>query len=198
MTRTRRTGLGLLAAALVLAVGGCGSSDSAGDASSEASHNAADVAFASEMVPHHEQALQMVAMSEGRELSPDFEQLTQDIQDAQQPEIDEMLGWLESWGEPTDTASGHQHTPGMDMSGMGSDAPGMMGDDELGELTNTSDRSAFEQMWLTMMIAHHEGAIEMSKTELADGEFQPALDLADSIVASQTAEIALMKQLLQG
>lgn len=196
MTRTRRTGLGVLAAALVLALGGCGSSDSSDGASSNAAHNDADVAFASQMVPHHEQALQMVAMSEGRELSADFEQLTQDIQDAQQPEIDEMKGWLETWGEPT--ASGHDGMGNMsDMPGMSGSAPGMMDDDDLGALTNTSDRSAFEKMWLTMMIAHHEGAIEMSKTELADGEFQPALDLADSIIASQTAEIALMKQMLQ-
>lgn len=202
VTHLRRLLLPLLAT-LALVLGGCGSSDGGGsDGSPDASsggHNDADVAFASQMVPHHEQALQMVAMSQGRDVSEEFAALTQQIYDAQQPEIDEMNGWLDAWGEPSDSASGHDMDgmEGMDdMPGMGSsDVPGMMSDDDLAALTN-ADVSTFEAMWLQMMIAHHEGAIEMAKTELADGEYQPALDLAQSIVDSQTAEIEQMQQML--
>ena len=200
MTTLRRVLVPLVAAA-ALALGGCSASDSGGSAGSDAAdssagaHNDADVAFAAQMVPHHEQALQMVAMSQGRELSLEFEELTQQIMDAQQPEIDEMNGWLEAWGEPSDDATGHDMSGMDDMPGMDHGAPGMMTDDDLAELTN-ADVSAFEAMWLRMMIAHHEGAIEMSQTELAEGEFQPALDLAQSIIDSQTAEIEQMQQML--
>lgn len=211
MSRRRRTALPALVAvvtAALLALGGCGSSDggsdaggstaSSTDASSDGSYNDADVAFATGMIPHHEQALQMVAMAQGRDLSPDFETLIGNIYDAQQPEIDEMQGWLAKWSEPSSSATGHDMSGMSDMPGMSGSAPGMMSDDDLAELTNTSDRSAFEEMWLTMMIAHHEGAIEMAQTELDEGSYPPALDLAQSIVDSQSAEIDQMKQMLQG
>lgn len=204
MTRSRRSALFALVVAVALALGGCTSSDGSGGgsgssgSSGSSAHNDADATFAAEMVPHHEQALQMVAMTQGRDLSPDFEQLTTNIYDAQQPEIDEMKGWLEDWGEPTATGTGMGGMGNMsEMPGMDGSAPGMMSDDDLGELTNTTDRSAFEKMWLTMMIAHHQGAIDMARTELADGEYQPALDLAQSIIESQSAEIGQMKQMLQ-
>ena len=169
---------------LALVVAGCGGDDEAADGG----HDDADVAFATEMIPHHEQALQMVAMTEGRELSPDFEHLTGHIHDAQLPEIETMTGWLEDWDEPVPT--GHQHHQGMDMSGM-------MSDDDLADL-GAAGRSAFERMWLTMMIAHHEGAIEMSRTELDEGSYGPALDLARSIIDSQSREIDEMREMLSG
>jgi uncharacterized protein (DUF305 family) len=46
------------------------------------------------------------------------------------------------------------------------------------------------------MIAHHEGAVEMAETEIADGQNGDAIALAESIRDSQTAEIAEMEQLL--
>jgi uncharacterized protein (DUF305 family) len=181
MSRVRRTVLpALLAAALLVA--GC----SDDDAGQSAAHDAADVEFATQMIPHHEQALQMVAMTGGRELSADFEHLTEHVHDAQQPEIETMAGWLQDWDEPV--PSGHVHHDGMDMSGM-------MSEDDLTRLGG-ADRSAFEQMWLRMMIEHHEGAIEMAETELEDGSFEPALELARSIIDSQSHEIDGMREML--
>ena len=58
--------------------------------------------------------------------------------------------------------------------------PGMMTEEELADLDAASGPE-FEDMWLEMMIEHHEGAIEMAKDEQADGVFQPAIDLAESI-----------------
>ena len=51
-------------------------------------------------------------------------------------------------------------------------------------------------MWLRMMIVHHEGAIEMSEVEQDEGEYGPALELADRIIDSQSAEIELMEEML--
>jgi uncharacterized protein (DUF305 family) len=82
---------------------------------------------------------------------------------------------------------------GMDgMSGMG----GMMSQQDLDRLEGAS-RSAFERMWLRMMIVHHEGAVEMARTEVEEGEYPPAVELARSIIASQTAEIATMRGMLR-
>ena len=70
-----------------------------------------------------------------------------------------------------------------------------MDPDDLAALED-SDGTAFEQMWLQMMIEHHEGAIEMAQDEQADGLFPDAVDLAESIEASQGAEIDQMEDLL--
>jgi uncharacterized protein (DUF305 family) len=184
MRSLRRTAVAaVVAVACALLVTGC--TDDSVD-----THGDADVSFAQEMVPHHEQAKRMVDMTEGRTLSPDFEDLTQHIEDAQEPEIATMTGWLEDWGEDVPTGFGQS---GM-MSGSTGMA-GMMSDDDLDELDG-ADRSTFESMWLRMMIAHHEGAVEMAKAEIATGTYRPALDLATSIVESQTREIAEMRQML--
>jgi uncharacterized protein (DUF305 family) len=53
-------------------------------------------------------------------------------------------------------------------------------------------------MFLEMMVEHHEGAVEMAKTEQSEGHFGPAIALADSIESSQTKEIELMQGLLDG
>ena len=74
--------------------------------------------------------------------------------------------------------------------------PGMMSDAQMQEL-NAATGADFDRLFLQLMIVHHEGAIEMSDTEIAQGSNLAALALAESIKTSQTAEIAEMQQLLQ-
>ena len=52
--------------------------------------------------------------------------------------------------------------------------------------------------FLAMMIAHHQGAVDMAETELADGENPEARELAQAIIDAQEAEIAEMQELLAG
>jgi len=75
------------------------------------------------------------------------------------------------------------------------DMPGMMTADEMEALMNSSDVE-FQDMFLEMMKEHHEGAIEMAETELAQGESPDAIDLAASVVTTQQAEIDQIDQLL--
>ncbi|GAB7005329.1 MULTISPECIES: DUF305 domain-containing protein [Nocardioides] len=75
------------------------------------------------------------------------------------------------------------------------DMPGMMSSDKMEELASASG-SAFDEMFLSMMIEHHEGAIEMAQTEQADGENPGAVDLAQTIEKTQAFEIETMKELL--
>ncbi len=184
---------------LSLALAGCGSSDDAPAAGSgdPAGHNAADIAFAKQMIPHHAQALAMVDLSMGRELSPELQQLTDDIRDAQTPEIELMADWLQSWGEEVpETMRDHANAHGdTELDETMAEMPGMMSPERLSALGDARDRD-FEQLWLSMMIEHHEGAIEMASIEVTDGQHADSKALAQSIIDGQTAEIETMKALL--
>ncbi|KRB73361.1 hypothetical protein ASE01_20435 [Nocardioides sp. Root190] len=164
---------------------------SAGDSTAE--FNDADVEFATGMIPHHQQAVEMAALAETRAQSPEVKKLAADIKAAQDPEIQTMTGWLESWGEPV---PGSEHG-GHDMSeSMPESMPGMMTADEMTELEGLSG-AEFDQMFLTMMIEHHEGAVEMAQAEQTDGQFPDAIALAEEIETAQNKEIATMRDLLK-
>ncbi|MCY0944529.1 DUF305 domain-containing protein [Streptomyces antarcticus] len=199
----RRAALAATAAAAALVLAACGSNDSTNTAGATAAtttapasmeanqHNQADVTFAQGMIPHHRQAIVMSDMVESHGASREVKELAERIKKAQKPEIDTMTGWLKAWGEKVPTGFGMGH--GDDDSGM----PGMMGDRDVNRLGNAKG-NAFDTMFLTMMIEHHEGAIDMAKTEKEQGAYGPAKALADSIITSQTAEIAQMRTMLAG
>ena len=208
-THARRTTAAALFLTLTTAgLAGCGGDDASGGtpaaehtAANGDVYNDADVEFATEMIPHHADALVMVDMTQGRRLSPEFAQLTEDIREAQAPEIELMADWLTDWGEEVpETSRDHVNSHMGDGMGDGDGDMGMgdgmgMDPDDLAELRD-SGASMFETMWMRMMIEHHEGAIEMARTEQDDGVFPAAIDLAESIETSQTAEIELMEELI--
>ncbi len=84
------------------------------------------------------------------------------------------------------------------MSGMdhgGAHSTGMMSSAEMSKLGGMSG-AALDKAFLTDMVEHHTGAVAMSQTELSGGKYQPAKELARSIISAQTGEIAEMKQLM--
>lgn len=204
----RATAAALLLTLATATLTACGD-DTAGDAPAAERtaangdvHNDADVEFATEMIPHHADALVMVDMTQGRDLSPELARLTEDIRAAQAPEIETMVDWLTAWGEDVpetsrDHVNSHTGSHGEDdgddkgsgMGGMGMDP------DDLAML-EAAQGNAFESMWLEMMIEHHEGAVEMAEAEQEDGLFADAVALAESIESSQAEEIELMEELL--
>lgn len=175
--------------ALILA--GCGSNDTPGSSATTGGHNQQDVNFATDMIPHHLQAVQMAKMAQTQASLPAVKTLADQIQDAQGPEIDTMTGWLKSWGEtvPDESMGG-----GMDM-GSSDSMPGMMSDQVMSDLTDAQG-AKFDTLWLRSMISHHEGAVQMADTEIAGGKDLDAIALAKSIKAAQTTEIATMQKLL--
>ncbi|WP_217142589.1 DUF305 domain-containing protein [Streptomyces sp. AC627_RSS907] len=199
-TLARRSALvaATVTAAFVLAAcggdGGSGhegphSSAPASAAAGQVTHNAQDVAFAQGMIPHHRQAVEMARLVAGRSASAEVEDLAARIEKAQDPEITTMTGWLKAWGEEVP-----ESMPGMDHSAH-SGMPGMMDGQDMTELEKASG-TAFDRMFLTMMVEHHEGAVEMAGTEKAKGRYAPAKALADDIVTGQRAEISEMNKLL--
>ncbi|WP_116453435.1 DUF305 domain-containing protein [Blastococcus litoris] len=185
---------GLLAGAVVLAGCSDGGETSSADASSSASdsaeHNDADVTFVQGMLPHHEGAVAMAQLADGRASDQRVVDLADRIEAAQGPEIATMTGWLEEWGEPMpeDDMGGMDHgSGGMDMEGMS--------EEDMTALDSASG-AEFDRMFLKMMIEHHRGAVEMAQTEVEDGSYPDAVQMAEDIVASQTAEIEDMETLL--
>ncbi|MCW2748456.1 MAG: lipoprotein [Nocardioidaceae bacterium] len=171
-----------LVAAIVLTA--CGSSD---QPSASPAHNAVDVSFAQQMIAHHRNALAMVELTSGRDLSPGVTSLAADIRSDQTPEIVTLSALLTSWG--ADVPSSAAGMDDMD------DSMGMAGPADLAALT-TASKDEFEALWIATMSQHHEGAVSMSEEELADGRSAAAKKLAHSIIQSQEAQISQMDGLL--
>jgi uncharacterized protein (DUF305 family) len=171
-----------LAVVVVLAVG-------CGDSSLPNGVVAADVSFAQGMIPHHQQAIEMAAHVRAEGADPDVRALAVRIEDAQGPEIEEMTGWLEDWGEDASPDDGHgaEH---------GSTGDGMMTESEM-DAFDAASGAELDAMFLEMMIRHHEGAITMAEEEVADGSFPDAVARAEAIAATQAAEIDEMQRLLE-
>lgn len=152
--------------------------------------NATDVQFATDMIPHHRQAVDLAALAATKASDAEVKALAAKIRTAQEPEIATMSGWLTAWGEPVPSTDAMHHDAG-DMGGM----PGMLTDAELRQL-GTATGTAFDKLFLTSMIKHHEGAVETARAEQAQGADPAVKKLAADIVTSQTLEIAAMKALL--
>ncbi|MFJ6375398.1 DUF305 domain-containing protein [Pseudarthrobacter oxydans] len=163
------------------------SSAPATSAAASAEFNDADTMFAQMMIPHHAQAVAMSDIMLKKEGIPaPVTELATKIKAAQGPEIEQMTGWLQSWGQPTETPS--------DMPA-GHSMSGMMGEEDMAKLEAAQGTEA-AKLFLTQMIAHHEGAVMMAKTETTDGKNAEAVQLSKQIVSTQETEIQEMKDLL--
>lgn len=171
---------------------GGGDTTSTENAAPDAEHNAADVTFAQDMIPHHQQAVEMSQLAADRAESAEVLELAEEIEGAQAPEITLMTGWLQEWDEDLPAEDdGHGHGGDDHSAAM----PGMLSDAQMAELADASG-AAFDTRFLELMIEHHEGAITMSRTQLDEGAYGPAKELAEEIIAAQQAEIDRMNALL--
>ena len=149
--------------------------------------NPADVMFVVMMIPHHQQAVEMSDLLLAKSgVDADVRKLAGQIKAAQQPEIDQMKGWLDDWGIDG------SHMNAMDHSGhMG----GMMSKEQLATLRK-ADGPTGQKLYLEGMIKHHQGAIDMANNVLGVGQDPDVKKLAETIVVSQQAEIVEMKKML--
>ena len=177
-----------LAGSLVFGLGGCVATwNDFGTGGAEQSQDAfgmKDIMFAQMMIPHHEQAVELATIAETNTTNPVILDLASRIKNAQQPEIDQMKAWIDASGE------------GMDM-GHDMNMPGIVSDEDMAAIRAAHD-AEFDTLFLTHMIAHHEGAIEMVNDMLSNTSNAEAKALGEAIVKAQTEEIAEMKALLAG
>ncbi|MGH3676000.1 MAG: DUF305 domain-containing protein [Mycobacterium sp.] len=165
-------------------------------APSSQDHNDSDVTFARHMIPHHQQAIEMSDIVLGKQaIDARVTDLATKIKAAQDPEIKQMQDWLNQWGNPPMPPMAQENMPGHDMPGMSDSSMGMMSEQQINALRNAQGVEA-SRLFLTDMIAHHEGAIAMAQTEIEEGQFPPAVELARSIVTSQQQEIDTMKDIV--
>jgi uncharacterized protein (DUF305 family) len=197
---THRVAAALAAVAAALFLSSCSSPASDGHTGHEhadepvitgqpAGYNADDVAFANNMIPHHQQAVDLSAMVPDRSTNAGLVALAQQISAAQQPEVNVMKVFLVQWNENPDTSSGH--------GGHGNAMQGMVDAATMTKLESLTG-AEFDKLWLESMIGHHQGAIEMAKAEIANGDNVDAKNLAKNIVTTQEAEIGQMKQMVGG
>lgn len=153
--------------------------DHADHSESMATMGESEAMFATMMIPHHQQAIDMSEMALANSTNADVKRLAQQIIDAQAPEIEQMQAWIEGHG--------HEVHGEHDMAGMASE-------EDLAKLATLASPE-FDELFLTLMIMHHEGALAMVSM-LDDTDQAEAKELAKHIVEVQTAEIELMNQLL--
>jgi len=156
------------------------------------SYSKDDVQFVQDMIPHHNQAVQMSALVAERTNRPELVDVAGRIDVSQADEIDFMQQWLRVRGEtvPEPTAHSAMHTS-HEMAGMAS--PEQMA--ELATLSGTD----FDRLFLQLMIPHHEGAVTMVEDlmEQPGAAYDPVLyEFTTDVVNDQTAEIERMNSLL--
>jgi uncharacterized protein (DUF305 family) len=143
--------------------------------------NAADVLFMSRMVAHHQQALDMAALVPERAASDLVKGVAARIADSQRPEIDTMNAWLKEHAH----AAGHD---GMEMGAM----PGMATPAQVDAL-RAAKGADFDALFLKLMIVHHQGAVTMSQEIQNKGSDVRVQEMADEVIAVQSAEINRMQ-----
>jgi uncharacterized protein (DUF305 family) len=165
----------------------------------------ADIEFMQAMIVHHSQAVEMVDLLLKRGASKELQGFGKRISVSQADEIESMKQWLRDHGQPIVAASvhmHHHHTPGMDMSKMASGdvpvMPGMLSPNQMKTLAKSSGR-AFDRLFLTGMIQHHTGALDMVDDLLAAGGAEQdnlLFDFVTDIDNTQSAEIEIMQRML--
>ncbi|MER7112775.1 DUF305 domain-containing protein [Streptomyces sp. NPDC000229] len=145
--------------------------------------NAADFMYAQMMIVHHGQALEMTALAAKHAVSTQVKQVAARIAAAQQPEIGAMRGWLKNNGGPR-PHTGHDHGT----------MPGMATEAQLDQL-RAARGEAFDELFLKLMITHHQGAVTMAGEVLSQGNNVQVEEMANDVIAQQTAEINRMRSM---
>ncbi|MDV5144107.1 DUF305 domain-containing protein [Streptomyces sp. SBC-4] len=145
--------------------------------------NGADFRYAQMMIVHHRQALTMTELAPQRAGSPQVKKVAERIAAAQLPEIAAMEGWLKNNGGPREQ-SGHDHHS----------MPGMATEAQLKQLKGAKGE-AFDELFLKLMITHHDGAVTMAAEVLSEGNNILVEEMANDVIAQQTSEINRMRSL---
>ena len=164
-------------------------------------YSADDVKFMRDMILHHAQAVEMAALVAGRTNTQAIRDISGRINASQADEIEFMQGWLRERGQDAPTpAGGHAAMAGMDHGQHGAahvGMPGMATAEQMAALAAASGPD-FDQRFLQLMVAHHEGAVKMVADLFArsGSAYDPVLfRFANDVTNEQQAEIDRMTAL---
>jgi len=171
------------------------------------SDTSAEAGFTRDMQVHHGQAVEMALLVRDRSDDPAIRLLALDIATAQTQQQGQMFAWLATWNLPQTTSEpemqwltrpvidgsansdGHGgHTPGEPM-------PGVASFDHMQALHNATGVEA-ESLFLELMIAHHQGGVEMAEAVIARSTNSLVTGLAEGMLQSQSKELDYMSELL--
>jgi uncharacterized protein (DUF305 family) len=163
--------------------------------------SAKDVEFMQGMIMHHAQAVEMTALMESHTQNKELRLLGARISHSQSEEIRFMKRWLKARGEPTEMPMPKMtgvDMPGMDMSKQPMLMPGMLTPKQM-EALRKAKGAEFDQLFLTGMIQHHNGALIMVK-DLFDtagsGQDAEVFNFVTDVDSGQRAEIRIMQSML--
>ena len=159
--------------ALGLLVSACGKSDDEG-------LTGTDAAFAAQMLPHHERAIEMADLALETTSEPGISQLAQGIVETQETEIETLESLIDRFGVAAEDPSPEVST---------------LNEGVISELESASGRE-FDEIFLKEMSARHSAAIDMSGLEIAGGSDDETVELAEEIRSTQIEEIGVMQELL--
>ncbi|MFD3523260.1 DUF305 domain-containing protein [Streptomyces sp. NPDC058653] len=150
--------------------------------------NSSDYGYATMMIQHHSQALVMTELAPDRAGSSQVKRLAERIAASQKPEIGAMEGWLKINGgeEKAKKEGGHDHGS-MAMPGMATEA-------QLTKLRAAKGK-AFDDLFISLMVTHHQGAVTMATDALSGGNNIQLEEMANDVIAQQTSEINRMRSL---
>lgn len=161
--------------------------------------SAADVQFMQHMIVHHAQAVEMTALIDSHTENKELRTLGARISRSQADEIKFMKRWLTARGEPTSMPMHNMHNmPGMDMSSHEMLMPGMLTAKQMDALKNAKG-AEFDRLFLTGMIQHHNGALDMVKNlfdTAGSGQDAELFNFVTDVDTGQRAEIKIMQTML--
>lgn len=153
-----------------------------------------DVRFLQDMVVHHAQAIVMVELARDHLTDTQVKALAGRIADEQEPEIAYMAKLLRERGQKVPPQAENPRFGARDHSSHGS-MPGMATPQQLDQLAAARGVAA-DRMWLTLMTAHHRGALAMVLDQQRYGRDDIVTQLGDEVHVTQLAQINHMKGML--
>jgi uncharacterized protein (DUF305 family) len=217
-SRWRLVTAAVIAGALVLVVG-LAAGWMLAARSADPSTTSVEAGFARDMQVHHDQAVEMALIVRDRTDDPAIRSLAYDIATSQSQQSGQMYAWLNDWGLPQarpgesmewmsaptldgSRGQGHDHgttaaggTASTDAPTTSGSMPGMATDDDLARLRASTGTDA-EVLFLTLMLAHHRGGVEMADAVIERSDHPLVTTLARAIVFAQSGEIDYMETLL--
>ncbi len=178
-----------------------------GGAPTQPDAGAVDIGFAQDMSVHHRQAVLMAGLARERSSDPAIQSIAFDIETSQLEQIGRMQGWLSLWNAAALPTGRHMtwmtdaHAmPGMEHGGGSGTAgvetmPGMASPADL-ERLRASSGAEFDVLFLQLMLRHHQGGVPMAQYAAQHAETLQVRNLAEKIVASQSAESTYMAELI--
>ncbi|MER7010837.1 DUF305 domain-containing protein [Saccharopolyspora sp. NPDC000359] len=151
-----------------------------------------DAEFTAMMIPHHYQAILMSELAPDRAADPALKSLADRIHTEQGLEIKMMQGWQGRNALPvTDAPAAYEHMLGMPEM---IEHMGMATREEMEQLATLSGPD-FDRMYLDLMIPHHEGAVRMLQDVILHGSDQELNQMAQDMMSSQKAQLAIMRDM---